>query len=868
MDLQKYTQNSLQALRSAQDIAGEYGNQELKQCHLLLALMRDRDGLIPQLAVKCGASAEALEADALAEVKKLPKVGGSVSADNLYLSGDLAETLRQAEKTAERMKDEYVSVEHVFLAFFDTADRAVKGILSENGLTKEKFLGAMKDVRGNGRVTSDNPESTYDVLVKYGQDLTALAREQKLDPVIGRDEEIRNVIRILSRKTKNNPCLIGEPGVGKTAIAEGLAQRIARGDVPENLKGRTLFSLSMGSLIAGAKYRGEFEERLKAVLDEIRRSEGRIILFIDELHTVVGAGKTEGSMDAGNLLKPMLARGELHCVGATTLDEYRKYIEKDAALERRFQPVMVDEPTVEDTVSILRGLKERYEVFHGVRIHDNALIAAAVLSNRYITDRFLPDKAIDLVDEACALIKTEMNSMPAELDEISRKIMQLEIEEAALGKEEDDESAERLADIRKELNEKRETFAALKAKWDNEKNSIGRIQKIKEEIEQVNAEIERAQDESNLARAAELKYGKLPSLRRQMEELEDAENVRKGPDTLLRDTVNEEEIAKIVSRWTGIPVSRLVESERKKLLGLEDILHRRVIGQDEAVSKVSDAILRSRAGIADPNRPIGSFLFLGPTGVGKTELAKALSEALFDSERNKVRIDMSEYMEKFSVSRLIGAPPGYVGYDEGGQLTEAVRRAPYSVVLFDEIEKAHPDVFNILLQVLDDGRITDSQGRTVDFKNTVLILTSNLGADVILDGIGPDGEISGDAKEKVSAMLRRSFRPEFLNRLDEIVFYKPLTRDNVLKIAQLQLDRLVRRMDDRNLTLKIEDGVTDYIADSAYDPLFGARPLKRFIQSRVETPLSREIVALNAGPGDTFTVYMKDGEPAVKAEQR
>jgi ATP-dependent Clp protease ATP-binding subunit ClpB len=694
-----------------------------------------------------------------------------------------------------------------------------------------------------------------------------MAREQKLDPVIGRADEIRNVIRILSRKTKNNPCLIGEPGVGKTAIAEGLAQRIVRGDVPENLKGRTLFSLNMGSLVAGAKYRGEFEERLKAVLEEIRKSDGRIIIFIDELHTVVGAGKTDGAMDAGNLLKPMLARGELHCIGATTLDEYRKYIEKDAALERRFQPVLVAEPSVEDTVSILRGLKERYEVFHGVRIHDSALIAAAVLSNRYITDRFLPDKAIDLVDEACALIKTEMNSMPTELDEISRRIMQLEIEEAALSKEEDEASAGRLGDIRKELGEKREKLAGLKARWENEKNSIGRIQKLKEEIEHTNAEIERAQEESNLSLAAELKYGRLPSLRSQMEELEKLQNSPKNDgSTLLRDTVSEEEIARIVARWTGIPVARLMESERKKLLGLDGILHRRVIGQDEAVRKVSDAILRSRAGIADPNRPIGSFLFLGPTGVGKTELAKALSEALFDNERNMVRIDMSEYMEKFSVSRLIGAPPGYVGYDEGGQLTEAVRRSPYSVVLFDEIEKAHPDVFNILLQVLDDGRITDSQGRTVDFKNTVLILTSNLGADVILEGIGQDGEISPEAKEKVGALLRRSFRPEFLNRLDEIVFYKPLTRDDVRKIAGLQLKKLEERMSEKSMKLNVSDEVRDYVVDTAYDPLFGARPLKRFIQSRIETPVAREIVAENAAPGTVFTVFMKDGEPAVRAE--
>jgi len=863
MNTQKLTQNSIAAIRLAQETAVEHGNTELKQVHLLYALLSDNDGLVCQLVEKLGKDAASMKRNAESEISALPKAG-SVSVETLYLSADLNNALNEAEKIASGMSDEYTSVEHLLLGLIEKADRSVKKLLANAGIDKNSVLGALKDIRGNRRVTTDSPEDTYNVLEKYGQDLTALAKEQKLDPVIGRDDEIRNVVRILSRKTKNNPCLIGEPGVGKTAIAEGLAQRITRGDVPDNLKNRTLFSLNMGSLVAGAKYRGEFEERLKAVLEEIKKSEGGIILFIDELHTVVGAGKTDGAMDAGNLLKPMLARGELHCIGATTLDEYRKYIEKDPALERRFQPVLVDEPSVEDTISILRGLKERYEVYHGVRIHDNALIAAAELSNRYISDRFLPDKAIDLVDEACALIKTEMNSMPTELDEISRRIMQLEIEEAALTREEDEGSVARLADIKKELSGKKEEFASLKAKWDNEKNSIGKVQKLKEEIERTNAEIERAQDDSDLAKAAELKYGKLPKLKKQMEELEALQNEKKnGSTTLLRDTVNEEEISKIVSRWTGIPVARLIESERRKLLGLDEILHKRVIGQNEAVEKVCDAILRSRAGIANPNRPIGSFMFLGPTGVGKTELAKALAEALFDDEKNMVRIDMSEYMEKFSVSRLIGAPPGYVGYDEGGQLTEAVRRKPYSVVLFDEVEKAHPDVFNILLQVLDDGRITDSQGRTVDFKNTVLILTSNLGSDIILDGIGDDGELSEDAKAGVTALLKRSFRPEFLNRLDEIVFYKPLSKENVISIVDLQLNDLISRCAGRGLTLKVTDDVKVYIVDSAYDPSYGARPLKRFIQARIETLVAKRIISDNPAPGTGYEIRMENGVPVV-----
>ena len=777
-----------------------------------------------------------------------------MQADKLYLSRELDAVLTEAEAQAKKMKDEFVSVEHLMLALFTKGDMKVKDIFRNAGLTKDAFLTVLKNVRGSRTVTSDNPEETYDILKKYGQDLVAKAKEQKLDPVIGRDDEIRNVIRILSRKTKNNPCLIGEPGVGKTAIAEGLALRIAKGDVPDNLKDRIIFSLDMGALIAGAKFRGEFEERLKAVLEEVKNSEGKIILFIDELHTIVGAGKTDGAMDAGNLLKPMLARGELHCIGATTLNEYRQYIEKDAALERRFQPVMIPEPTIEDTISILRGLKERYEVFHGVKIHDGALIAAATLSDRYISDRFLPDKAIDLVDEACALIKTEMNSMPSEMDEVARKIMQHEIEEAALKKEKDKLSVEHLKEIQAELADLRATFNEMKSKWDMEKQSIERLQKLREEIEQTNAEIERAQSNYDLGKAAELQYGKLPSLKKQLEEEEAKAAETSASTSLLRDNVSEEEICKIVARWTGIPVSKIMESEREKLLGLEEILHKRVIGQDEAVTKVSEAILRSRAGIKDPRRPIGSFLFLGPTGVGKTELAKALAEALFDDEKSMIRIDMSEYMEKYSVSRLIGAPPGYVGYDEGGQLTEAVRRKPYAVILFDEVEKAHPDVFNVLLQVLDDGRITDSQGRTVDFKNTVIILTSNLGSGAILEGINANGEINEEARQTVSELLKRSFRPEFLNRLDEIVFYKPLTKENIHGIVDLLITDLNKRLKDKQLKVEITDAAKEHIIDSAYDPIYGARPLKRFIQSKIETLLAREIIGGDIEPDSVIHI--------------
>ena len=857
MNFQKYTQKSLEALKNAQTLMASKGNSQMTEEHLMLALLEQNEGIAFDLVKRAGASAEVFRAELASAVDALPGMtGGSVEADRLYLSRELEGALAEAEKIAAKMQDEYVSVEHLMLAMLDKPSDKMKKIMKNAGLEKHAFEKAVKELRGNSRVTSDNPEGTYDVLKKYGQDLTELARNQKLDPVIGRDDEIRHAIRILSRKTKNNPCLIGEPGVGKTAIAEGLALRIVRGDVPENLKNRTLFSLDMGALIAGAKFRGEFEERLKAVLNEIKESDGQIILFIDELHTIVGAGKTDGAMDAGNLLKPMLARGELHCIGATTLNEYRKYIEKDPALERRFQSVLVAEPTVEDTISILRGLKERYEVYHGVKIHDGALIGAAVLSNRYISDRFLPDKAIDLVDEACALIKTEMDSMPTEMDEISRKIMQLEIEEAALTKETDKLSAEHLTEIRAELSELREKFSGMKAKWENEKESIGKVQKIREDIEKTNAEIEKAQAAYDLAKAAELKYGKLPALQKELAEEEAKAETAKN--TLLRDCVTEEEIAKIISRWTGIPVAKLMEGEREKLLHLDDILHQRVIGQDEAVDKVCEAILRSRAGIGDPKRPIGSFLFLGPTGVGKTELAKALAEALFDDEHNMVRIDMSEYMEKYSVSRLIGAPPGYVGYDEGGQLTEAVRRKPYAVILFDEVEKAHPDVFNVLLQVLDDGRITDSQGRTVDFKNTIIIMTSNLGSDIILDGIDGEGEISESARESVNTILRRSFRPEFLNRIDETVFYKPLTRANIHGIVDLLLRDLSSRLADKRIGIHVTDAAKDFVISSAYDPVYGARPLKRFLQSRVETLIARKIIAEDVAPDTVITIDVDD----------
>ena len=852
MDINKLTQKSREAVQDAQALTIEYGNTQIEQAHLLYALLAQENGLIPQMLTKMEIDPEAVKADAQQAVSRLPKVSGpGREPDKVYISQDVDRALNAAQNQADHMTDEYISVEHLMLGLMETADSNLKTIFQRHNLTKEKFLEALKTVRGNTRVTSDTPEDTYDALSKYGQDLVALARAHKLDPVIGRDEEIRNVIRILSRKTKNNPCLIGEPGVGKTAIAEGLAQRIVRGDVPSSLKDRRLFSLDMGALIAGAKFRGEFEERLKAVLNEVKKSNGEIILFIDELHTIVGAGKTEGSMDAGNLLKPMLARGELHCIGATTLNEYAKYIEKDPALERRFQPVMVNEPTVEDTISILRGLKERYEVFHGVKIQDQALIAAATLSNRYITDRFLPDKAIDLVDEACAMIRSEMDSMPAEMDELNRKIMRHEIEEAALKKETDTLSQEHLADIQKELADMRAQFSEMKAKWENEKSAIGKVQKLREEIEQLNAEMEKAEHEYDLNRAAEIKYGRLPQLRKELEEEE--RTAEEGKRTLLRDRVTEEEIAKIVARWTGIPVSKLMEGEREKLLHLEDILHQRVIGQDEAVTKVTEAILRSRAGIQDPNRPIGSFLFLGPTGVGKTELAKALAQVLFDDERNMVRIDMTEYMEKYSVSRLIGAPPGYVGYEEGGQLTEAVRKKPYSVVLFDEIEKAHPDVFNILLQVLDDGRITDSQGRTVDFKNTIIILTSNLGSQYILEGI-ENGRISDEARGKVEALLKTQFRPEFLNRIDEIVFYKPLMKNEIDRIVDLQIADLRRRLKEKQLDVELTDSARSYIVDAGYDPVYGARPLKRFIQSKVETLIARKILSEDLHHGSVLTV--------------
>ncbi len=857
MNMNKFTQRSLEALQSAQALSIEHNQQQVDQQHLLFSLLNQENSLIAQLLRRMGVDA-GFEAALQKELTKIPSVtGGGREADKVYITPQLDKALSAAEKQAERMKDDYISVEHLFLGLLDAPNEAIKSLFGQFCVERDGFLKALNAVRGGARVTTDTPEDTYDALGKYAQDLVALAEQQKLDPVIGRDEEVRNVIRILSRKTKNNPVLIGEPGVGKTAIAEGLAQRIVRGDVPAGLKERRIFSLDMGALIAGAKFRGEFEERLKAVLGEVKRSEGRIILFIDELHNIVGAGRTEGSMDAGNLLKPMLARGELHCIGATTLDEYRKYIEKDAALSRRFQPVLVEEPTVEDTISILRGLKERYEVFHGVKIQDNALIAAASLSHRYISDRFLPDKAIDLVDEACALIRTEMDSMPTELDDIARRIMQLEIEEAALTKESDKLSEGHLADIRKELAEERERFASFKARWETEKDSIKKVQALREESERINAEMEQAERGYDLNRAAELKYGRLPKLKEELEAAE-AEFEKDKANGLLRDRVSEEEIARIVARWTGIPVSKLMEGEREKLLHLDEILHKRVIGQDEAVQTVCDAILRTRAGLKDPTKPIGSFLFLGPTGVGKTELAKALAEALFDDEGNMVRIDMSEYMEKHAVSRLIGAPPGYVGYDEGGQLTEAVRRRPYCVVLFDEVEKAHPDVFNVLLQVLDDGRITDAQGRTVDFKNTVIVMTSNLGSAYILDGI-QNGRISDEARARVESLLKQSFRPEFLNRIDDIVFYKPLAQDEIFKITDLLLEQLRGRLRERRLDVRLTDKAKAYIAETGYDPQYGARPLKRLLQSKLETLLARHIIAGDPAPDTVFTVDY-DGE--------
>ena len=863
MNLNHYTQKSLEAVQSAKNLAVQNGHQQLEQAHLLLALLQQEGGLTRQLLRKMEVTVESLEAATMAELRKIPSVKVSREADRFYISADMDVAFTAAEAQAETMHDDYVSVEHLFLGLLEAAQGRVRNLFDTYRISKEAVLKALQAVRGNQRVTTDSPEGTYEALEKYGTDLVKRAREQKMDPVIGRDEEIRNVIRILSRKTKNNPVLIGEPGVGKTAIAEGLAQRIVKKDVPKSLMDKSVFSLDMGALVAGAKYRGEFEERLKAVLNEIKESNGQIILFIDELHTIVGAGKTDGAMDAGNLLKPMLARGELHCIGATTLDEYRQYIEKDPALERRFQPVQVDEPTVEDTIAILRGLKERYEVFHGVKIADPAIIAAATLSHRYITDRFLPDKAIDLVDEACAQIRTEMDSMPTELDGISRKIIQMEIEEAALKKEEDPQSKARLSELQKELAEEREFFNAMKAQWENEKNALEKVQQLRETIEDLGRRIEAAERNYDLEKAAELKYGRLPEAQKQLAEEERRVQSAKESN-LLRDRVTEEEIARIVERWTGIPVSRLVQGEREKLLTLDETLHKRVVGQDEAVQAVTEAIQRSRAGIQDPNRPIGSFLFLGPTGVGKTELAKTLAQALFDDESNLVRIDMSEYMEKFSVSRLIGAPPGYVGYEEGGQLTEAVRRKPYSVVLFDEVEKAHPDVFNVLLQVLDDGRVTDSQGRTVDFKNTILILTSNLGSEYLLGGIQSDGSIDEGARAQVEALLRRSFRPEFLNRLDEIVFYKPLTKDNVTKIIDLQIARLNARLENQQIRVVLTEAAKLAIVDASYDPQYGARPLRRYVQHTVETMLSKKLLRGEILPGQTVTVDAQDGELVLK----